>query len=116
MHEMAYLKRIEQIVVAAGERNGIKEVQQINLVVGELRDFIDDLVQGYFSFLARGTIAENAKVVIEKVPFTVQCAKCGNIYPADIRSTEQFACPECGSHEYGGVTGRELYIKDIIAN
>ena len=113
MHEMAYLKRIVNAVVTAGEQEGAKEIETIELVVGELRDFVDDFVQGYFSFCARGTIAEHATIIMERVPFTVQCQDCGKVYRFDLRDDSTTPCPACGSRNYRLKTGRELFIRNV---
>ncbi|MEE8716720.1 MAG: hydrogenase maturation nickel metallochaperone HypA [Coriobacteriales bacterium] len=114
MHEMAYLRRIVDAVVDAGERQGAAEVVSVRLVVGELRDFIDKYVFGYFKFLARGTIAQNAEVVLQRVPFTVQCRACGTIYHFDYRDADAGACPTCGAHDFELRTGRELRVDSVV--
>lgn len=115
MHEMAYLKRVLDVVVDAGQKDGAKEIDAIYLTVGEMRDFVDDFVQGFFSYLARGTIAQNAKIVMNRVPMTVRCNKCGTIYHFDIHDDSSTACPNCGAQDYQLNTGRELAISHIMA-
>lgn len=114
MHEMAYLRRIVDAVVEAGEQQDVSEIVSVRLVVGELRDFIDEYVFGYFKYLARGTIAENAEVVLQKVPFTVQCRKCGALYHFDPRDPEASNCPRCGERDFEIRSGRELRVDNVV--
>lgn len=113
MHEMAITGNIVDAVVKHAAQAGATRVVSVDLVVGELRDIVDELMQGAFRHLARGTVAEDAVLRIEKVPLRAQCRDCNLVFPANLRRPETLACPDCGSRNLGIRTGKEFLIKSI---
>ena len=58
MHEMSILtNEVDTVLVYAAENNA-SWVIEVSLVVGDLRDVVDELMESCFQFLSRGTIAE----------------------------------------------------------
>lgn len=58
MHEMSVLtNEVDTVLVYAAENNA-SWVIEVSLVVGDLRDVVDELMESCFQFLSRGTIAE----------------------------------------------------------
>jgi hydrogenase nickel incorporation protein HypA/HybF len=113
MHEMGYVRDIISTVIDAAQKNGASEVRTVYLTVGEVRDIVDELMQSCFAFFARGTIAEHAEVVLTRVPFTVRCKQCGEVYPIDMYDETTLSCPSCGAKDYGINTGMEFYINRL---
>jgi hydrogenase nickel incorporation protein HypA/HybF len=113
MHEMAITGEIVDAVVEHAKQNNADKVVKVNLRIGELRDIVDDLMQGAFHFLARGTIAEDAKLNITKVPLRAQCQECHLVFPAKLRQPETLVCPDCRSRNLSVYNGREFLIEDI---
>jgi hydrogenase nickel incorporation protein HypA/HybF len=93
--------------------NNVRRVMAIHLQVGKLSDLEDDWIQRYFDYLSKGTIAEGAKLKIERMPVTVQCNVCSTSYEADIARMGDLVCPACG--EKGGMllSGREYTVKEM---
>ena len=60
MHEMSILtNEVDTVLVYAAENNA-SWVIEVSLVVGDLRDVVDELMESCFQFLSRGTIAEGS--------------------------------------------------------
>lgn len=113
MHELSYTRSIVDAVVSSAENAGAHRVKSVYLVIGELRDIVDDLFRGCFEYLARGTIASGAKVVIDKVPLTLCCRRCGTMFCADAISSQEIACPRCAEQDYAVSNGLEFFIDRI---
>lgn len=113
MHELSYTRSIVDAVVTSAEDAGAHRVQSVYLIIGELRDIVDDLFRGCFEYLARGTIASGAKVVIDKVPLTLCCRRCGAMFRADALSSQAIACPCCAEQDYAVSSGTEFLIDRI---
>lgn len=113
MHEMSILSNVMDIVVKYAEENGANQVTSVTLVVGELRDVVDELMESCFQFLARGTIAEHATLIMEKVPLKAQCDDCRLVFLADIKRPETLTCPDCGSTNLHIHSGKEFLVKSI---
>ena len=112
MHELPITEDILKIALSHGEKNGAKRIVRINLVIGELTDLIDEWVQRYFEYLAKDTIAAEAKLVIERVPITVMCAECNKPFVVDKKKLD-FNCPVCGQKGTELMRGREFTVKSI---
>lgn len=113
MHEMSILSNVMDIVIDYAKKNDAHEVVSVTLVVGELRDVVDELMESCFQFLARGTIAEHASLIMEKVSLKAQCDECRLVFPADIKRPESLVCPDCGSTNLHIHSGKEFLIKSI---
>lgn len=68
MHEMALVHQVVSLVLDQVRDTDVTEVTAVHLTIGEGRDVIEDYMGGLFSFVARGTVAEHAKLVIHRVP------------------------------------------------
>jgi hydrogenase nickel incorporation protein HypA/HybF len=77
--------------------------------VGELTDLEDQWMQQYFDYLAKGGIAEGAKLKIERLPVVMKCEDCGMNYTADIRKDGPIVCPSCSSEKKKLVSGRGVF-------
>lgn len=113
MHELPVTEGILNIVLkhAAGAR--VKKVVSISLKVGEMSDLEDEWIQRYFDYLSKDTIAQGAKLKIERVPVTIRCNNCAEVYAVDIRKTAETCCPACGSDAGTMISGREYHVKDM---
>lgn len=100
------------MVLKYADENQARRVVNIHLLVGELRDLTEEWMQRYFDYLSRGTIAEGGKIIIKRIPATLECADCADSFKADIRQNNIF-CPGCGSAKNELVAGMEFLIESI---
>jgi len=77
LHEWSLAEGIYRAVIDFAEKGKAKRVIEIEVQVGELSNLDLELMKEAFYVLAKGSIAENAKInfKVEKVVF--QCEKCG---------------------------------------
>ncbi|MCD6569253.1 MAG: hydrogenase maturation nickel metallochaperone HypA [Deltaproteobacteria bacterium] len=113
MHELPITESILNIVLKHAEANNVNKVISISLKIGELSDLVNEWVQRYFDYLSKDTIAEGAKLKIERTPVVIQCDKCGLSFQVNIRESKTIRCPDCGGKEVTLVSGREFYINSI---
>ena len=71
---------------------------------------VPDCVQMYLDVLAKGTIAEGAKIEARTLPLRVQCRACGQVSEIDRR---HIACPACGSVDLHRLSGREFLVESL---
>ncbi len=112
VHELSVMSNILDIVVENAQKNNAKRVTKIHLVVGELSDLIPEWMQTYFDFVSKDTIADNAELVIEKIPAVLKCDKCGHEFTIT-REDFQFTCRKCESADVTIQSGREFTVKSI---
>lgn len=113
MHELPVTESILNIVINHAEKNAVKKVMAINLRIGRLSDLEDEWIQRYFDHLSKGTVAEGAKLKIERVPVRLQCNICATSYEVEKTNIGDNACPGCGGNDGKMISGREYYIKDM---
>ena len=113
MHEMALTRNVVDIVCAEAERVGASRVGVVRVSVGEARDIVDEIFVDMFAWLARGTVAEGARVELERIPLRVRCRQCGSIYPINVFDESSWPCPLCLQRSYDLVSGMEFTITSI---
>lgn len=113
MHELPVTESILKIVLKHADKNNVRQVMAIHLRIGKLSDLEDDWIQRYFDYLSKGTVAQGAKLIIERTPIILQCNSCKASYEGDIATIGDAACPACGQMDSTLISGREYYIKDM---
>lgn len=113
MHEMSILSNVIDVVLKYAQENNVRKVVSVTLVVGELRDVVDELMESCFQFLCRNTIVKDATLHMEKVPLKAQCNQCRLVFPANIKQPETLVCPDCGSKQLHIHSGKKFLIKSI---
>ena len=113
MHEMAIVENVVDIVVKQATKAEAVKVLEVKLKIGEIRDIVESLMEKAFRFIARDTIASDAKLEIEKIPLVVQCNKCGSQSREQISNYATICCKKCGSKTFSMVSGNEFYIENI---
>ncbi|MDP8257149.1 MAG: hydrogenase maturation nickel metallochaperone HypA [Candidatus Alcyoniella australis] len=112
MHELPVVRSIFEIVIEHARVNSAVRVVKINLRIGALTDLVDQWVERYFEMLAQGSIAQGAKIEIERPPGLMRCRQCDAQWNYD-RQSIGAPCPQCGSRESAIVTGREYTVESI---
>lgn len=116
MHEMSLVRNVVNIVAEEAEAAKAAKVTKVHVVLGEGRDIVVDLFEGLFQFLARGTVAENAKLELHHVPYMVKCNRCGHEFHLVTIDERTWTCPNCGAYkDYKMTSGMEFYISKIEA-
>ena len=113
MHEMGVTRDIVDAVLDFAGKAGATEVRSVYLTIGWARDIVESLLIGAFDYMAKGTVAEHADLVITRVPFTVCCKECGLVCPIDVRDETTWPCPACGKRDYRLNSGMEFSIDKI---
>lgn len=113
MHEMALTRDVVDIVLEQANAAGATEVRTVYLTIGYVRDIVEDLFEQCFAWMARGTVAEHAELVITRVPLTVRCKECGRVFHIDVHDNATWQCAACGARSYQLETGMEFFINGI---
>lgn len=113
MHELPITESILKVVLSHAEKNNAVKIVKIYLQVGMLSDLEDEWIQHYFDYLSKGTIAEEAKLVIERMPVVLQCNECSESYEIEKTQISDYSCPKCGKKNSRLVSGKEYYIKNM---
>lgn len=110
MHELSVTQGIMDIVVSEAEKHGFNQVTAIKLMVGQLSGVMPQLIQDYFDLMTTGTVAEGAKLIIERIPAAIKCDTCGE---ESLIDRFKLRCPKCSSIEVKLIAGKEFYIDSM---
>lgn len=113
MHELPVTDEILKVVLKHARRNNVQRVVSIHLQIGKLSDLADEWIQRYFDHLSKGTLAEGARLKIERMPIKMQCNACSQTYEVGMADLENLVCPHCSEESALLLSGREYYIKDM---
>jgi hydrogenase nickel incorporation protein HypA/HybF len=113
MHELPIINSIHTIVVKHALANQVRKVVVVHLAVGALSDLEEDFMQQYFDHVSKGSVAEGAKLVIERIPAVMRCSDCGASYEINLRDDRKLNCPKCGGEKCTLISGREYHIKNM---
>src|SRR4026207_1534095 len=110
MHELAVTESLLKIAVEHAEKANAQSVTDLHIVIGDLASMVDDSIHFYWDIIARGTIAERARLDFRRVPAELQCNTCSEKYqPTD----KELICPNC--HGIGAkiISGEEFFVESI---
>lgn len=108
MHELGLMQQVIHILHESAQREGIKRISSINLVVGKMTAAQPDSLQFAFEVLSQTEdCLREATLNIQEIELTAECLNCGNEYAVE---EYRFVCPNCESSENRIRGGRELYI------
>jgi hydrogenase nickel incorporation protein HypA/HybF len=91
----------------------VKRIVAIKLQVGQMRDVVDDWMQLYFNHASRGTLADGARLEIQRIPITLQCRDCTTEFTVRMQEVVEAKCPQCGNAQNAMRTGKELCVEGI---
>jgi hydrogenase nickel incorporation protein HypA/HybF len=115
MHELPVIGQILKIVLDHAMQNSVSKIMAIDLEISQISDMEEEWMQRYFDSMSEGTVAQGAKLRVERRPLQFRCAGCSKSFEVDIKSLEKAQCPFCGSLDGRRVPGGEYFIKSMEA-
>jgi len=110
MHELAITQSMVELVLKEAEQAKAGKVSKINLVIGEMSGYVEESVQFYFDLFTKDTIAQEAELSFNMVPFQAKCRDCGKSFkPREF----EWTCIHCQANRIEIVAGNELRVESI---
>lgn len=110
MHELSVTQGILKICQDEQNKAKFKKINEIRIMVGELTGLVPNCIDYYFDIISKGTVAEGAKLIINKVPIKIKCNECNNISQI---GKGQYGCPVCKSNNIKIINGKEFYVDSL---
>ena len=110
MHELSLMEAVRDQALEQANRHGGGRIVAINLRIGSLAGVEPEALRFAFTVVMAGTIAEQARLVIEAVPAVCFCGPCAQPFPAAGGDCE---CPRCGAISLELLQGRELELRSL---
>jgi hydrogenase nickel incorporation protein HypA/HybF len=110
MHEMALAQGVLEVIQRQSQKSPFARVNAVTLEIGALSGVEPEAIAFCFDAVTRGTIAEGARLKIDRMEGGGTCIECG----ANVRLRERFdACPECGAYGVQPQRGLEMRVKEL---
>jgi hydrogenase nickel incorporation protein HypA/HybF len=125
MHELSLAVSIIETAIKAAKEHDATKILEINVEIGDLTVVSEDRLRFTLDITSKDTIAEGAKINIERKPGRIRCMKCGyegesnpptEDDPIQHLLMSSLKCPKCGDTHTEIIGGRELGVTDIIAS
>mgnify|MGYP003339326191 CR=1 FL=1 len=107
---MSLMESVMEIVAEETRKAGARSVKAVRLAIGELSHVEPEAMAFCFEAVTHGTIADGARLEIERVPGAGWCLDCSETVPIK----ERFgACPKCGNHRVQMTAGDDLRVTEL---
>jgi hydrogenase nickel incorporation protein HypA/HybF len=110
MHELALAQSIVELVQDQARRDAFVRVTAIRLSIGALAHVDPRALEFGFDAVARDTIAEGAKILIDRPAGTGFCMDCRKNVAIGAHGEP---CPSCGGSQWVLVSGNEMRVVDL---
>lgn len=107
MHELSVCLALLEQVEAIAREQGAARVTRILLRIGPLSGVEPRLLEQAYPLAAAGTLAAQARLVIESAPVQVRCRDCGHTTDT---APNRLICGHCGRGDTRLVSGDELLL------
>lgn len=109
---MALAEGVLQIVENAARTQGFSRVTEVRLEIGSLSGVEPEALRFSLGVVFNRSLAADAAIVFIEQPGRGRCLQC----QADIAVTTLFdPCPHCDSYAVEITGGREMRVKDLLA-
>ncbi len=111
MHEFSIAMSIVDLAEEEAKKVKSSEISQLVLEIGTMAGIEFYALDTALEAAVRGTMLEDAEIVVDKVQAKARCSDCGHVF--EIEQVYD-ACPECNSFFHEIIQGKELKIKSLV--
>ncbi|HEX4129208.1 MAG TPA: hydrogenase maturation nickel metallochaperone HypA [Pirellulales bacterium] len=111
MHELSIAMSIVEMASEEAERHAPERVTAVHLKLGQLSGVVKEALLSAFELAREQSPLAECALVIDEVPITVACCRCGVERP--VVSWQEFRCAICGEPAEDIVHGRELEVSAL---
>ena len=112
MHEVSICEHLLALLEQEARRHSVKKIIRVRLEIGRLSCLEPDALRFAFDAMIPGTIAEAAKLQIDRPPIRATCKDCG----AAVEIGTRFGpCTSCGSAQLDVQRGVEMRLLEMEA-
>lgn len=114
MHEGAIVHSLLEIASDIQEKEKLKEITKVKIVVGKFHQIIEEVMLTNFEFMKSEYKGfEKAILIMTERDVRVKCQNCQHEFTID---EPIFMCPQCDSFDTELISGKELYIETMEGN
>lgn len=110
MHEMSLCESVIRILDREAERHRFTSVKTVWIEVGARSCIAPEAMDFCFKTIAKGTLAEGARIEMRREPQSAWCLDCGR---SVAMAEDKDGCPRCGSYAVQICGSDTLRITDL---
>lgn len=110
MHELSVCYALLDQVGSLARQHGASTVTRIVLRIGPLSGVEPELLRRAWSLAAAGTAADEADLIIEASPVTVECSRC---HLQSDALPNRMICAHCGDFRTNVISGDEMILQQV---
>lgn len=110
MHELSLCRNLMNQALEIAKKHHAHGIKTINISMGPLCGIDAGHLEETFAFACSGTMADKARLVIEKSPMKVRCLDCST--ESDV-APDQLICRQCGSTHTQLLSGDEIMLSNV---
>lgn len=110
MHELSVCQSLLAQVETIAQQQRAERVTGISLLIGPLSGIEPDLLQQAFTLARAGSVADQARLVIESLPIRVRCQSCERESEA---LPNRLICAHCGDYHTQLISGDEMLLASV---
>jgi hydrogenase nickel incorporation protein HypA/HybF len=111
MHELSIAMSIIEMATEEAERHSADRVAAVHLKLGPLSGVVKEALLSAFELARENSPLEDCSLLIEEVPITADCRRCGA--ETAVVSWQDCRCAVCGEPAEQIVHGRELEVSAL---
>lgn len=110
MHELSLCESVVQLIEEQAQAQGFRQARMVRLEIGRLAGVEVEAMRFGFDAVARGSVADGARLEIIEVPGTAWCPHCQR----QVRVQQRYdACPSCGHVPLELTAGDEMRVVEL---
>lgn len=110
MHELSLCEDLLAQVHNIARQHKALSVASVTVRIGPLSGVEPLLLETAFEMCRAGTLAGDAKLILEPTPVRIQCESCGTEHEVP---ANHLLCPACQSQETQCISGDELILARV---
>ncbi len=110
MHELSLAANLLDILEGKTREYAPCRITAVTVKLGRLSGVVPDLLESAFESVKKGTVAADAVLVIEVVPFRFRCRACGG---ESFPDEPPYVCRGCGAADIELLGGMDLVLERL---
>ena len=111
MHELSIVAEVVKTVEKIALEKGLTVIDSLTLQIGEIASVVPKYIEDCYQAVIDDTMLQKTKLNIEILPANAICSGCKKVFHFPENKKK---CPYCGCMESEIISGRELFIKEIV--
>jgi len=111
MHELSIALSIVELSEEEARKADATSISKVEVEIGTMAGIETEALSFAWDSVIQGTMAQQAKLVINTIQAEAHCLQCGKDFPAENYFVQ---CPHCSSFRYRITKGKELRISSLM--